>query len=149
MLAFKNVSPSAVLRASVFYLLFLVNSMANPLETFRWEYRILLIRAESFETAALDITKLESSAAGVDERQLLWIVGNSELLRTNKPNELKAISKDRLWALIEQQKLPAEKVLLFGKDGGLKERYNTLDIPAIFAKIDSMPMRRSEMKKRL
>ena len=39
-------------------------------------------------------------------------------------------------------------VLLIGKDGGIKARYNNMpDLKEIFSLIDRMPMRRSEMKK--
>jgi hypothetical protein len=36
-------------------------------------------------------------------------------------------------------------VFLIGKDGGLKASARELDLPALFALIDTMPIRRREM----
>ena len=37
-------------------------------------------------------------------------------------------------------------VFLIGKDGGLKASARQLDLPALFARVDAMPMRRREME---
>lgn len=121
--------------------------MANPLEAFRWEYRILLIHAETPETAATFIAELERHASEVDERDLVWFVANPQSLQTNKTAALKRISQDRLYEMIAGQALPAERIILIGKDGGIKGRYDRLDLAAIFVRIDGMPMRRAEMER--
>ena len=38
------------------------------------------------------------------------------------------------------------KVILIGKDGGIKSRFDRLDLEAIFSDIDAMPMRQYEMQ---
>ena len=39
-----------------------------------------------------------------------------------------------------------DRVLLIGKDGGMKSRESSLDLDAIFRRIDAMPMRKREMR---
>ncbi|WP_349559152.1 DUF4174 domain-containing protein [Marinobacter sp. NFXS9] len=38
------------------------------------------------------------------------------------------------------------RVLLIGKDGGIKSRESSLDLDAVFRRIDAMPMRIREMR---
>lgn len=41
---------------------------------------------------------------------------------------------------------PEDRVLLIGKDGGIKSREPSLNLEGIFRRIDAMPMRRQEMR---
>lgn len=38
--------------------------------------------------------------------------------------------------------------MIIGRDGGVKARYESLDLDAVFAVIDTMPMRIQEMRSR-
>lgn len=38
------------------------------------------------------------------------------------------------------------EVILIGKDGGIKSRFDRVDLKAIFSDIDAMPMRQNEMR---
>ncbi|MFO7726528.1 MAG: DUF4174 domain-containing protein [Oceanipulchritudo sp.] len=121
--------------------------MANPLDSFRWDNRLLLIHVESPEEARAVIGEFEAAAGEVDDRDLLWFIADPEDLHTNKPESLEDSLRDRIHDLVSAQELPDERVRLIGKDGGIKGRYERLDLPAVFARIDSMPMRRAEMGK--
>jgi len=140
-------APTQMLLAALLFVTSIVSVMASPLDPFRWENRILLIRAESPEVAAAYIGELERFAGEVDERDLVWFIADPEELQTNKPEALKKTSRDRLYELITEQTLPGERVVLIGKDGGAKGRYDHLDFSAIFVRIDGMPMRRAEMER--
>lgn len=57
-----------------------------------------------------------------------------------KASEDKLVSLDRLrWKY---------RVLLIGKDGGVKSRSSDLDLEATFGLIDQMPMRREEIRRK-
>ena len=140
-------APTHMLLAALLFFTSIVSVMASPLDPFRWEHRILLIKAESPEVAAAYIGELERFAGEVDERDLVWFVADPDYLQTNKPEALKKTSRDQLNKLITEQTLPGERVILVGKDGGTKGRYDRLDLPAVFLRIDGMPMRRAEMER--
>ena len=44
--------------------------------------------------------------------------------------------------------VPNDGFLLIGRDGGVKARYEALDLDTVFALIDTMPMRIQEMRDR-
>lgn len=68
------------------------------------------------------------------------------LLRTNYPGAIEARLKQEL----EQRFFSRSDAVVFliGKDGGLKASAGELDLPALFERIDAMPMRRREMESR-
>lgn len=122
-------------------------TMAGPLDSFRWKNRFLLVHAETPEAATAFIAELEAATGDVEERDLLWFIADPENLYTNQGEPLEASGREQLRDLITAQKLPGECVRLIGKDGGIKGRYERLDLAAIFARIDGMPMRRAEMER--
>ncbi|MCF8004127.1 MAG: DUF4174 domain-containing protein [Chromatiaceae bacterium] len=65
-------------------------------------------------------------------------------LQTNDPGPL----DPRLVKELEQRFFSRSDaaVFLIGKDGGLKASAQQLDLPALFERIDAMPMRRREME---
>jgi hypothetical protein len=65
------------------------------------------------------------------------VVSNQGVLSSSLESDVKA--------LLEQSR-PDERVLLIGKDGGIKSRESSLDLDAIFGRIDGMPMRIREMR---
>ncbi|HKK18082.1 MAG TPA: DUF4174 domain-containing protein [Opitutales bacterium] len=116
----------------------------NPLSPFRWDYRIILIAAPSEKTGEL-VSELKREQAAIDERHILWFVTDGASLATNYPQE---VEKDFGQKLVDDYFDGVERVQvrLIGKDGGVKEKAEKLDLAALFARIDAMPMRRAEMK---
>lgn len=118
----------------------------NPLKSFRWDYRLILISAPATE-AKERVAELKAAQAGIDERHVLWFVFDGQSVITNYRQPLgegfRAAVLERYFKEVD----PVSTALrLVGKDGGIKERAGQLDLAQLFARIDSMPMRQSEIK---
>ncbi|MBK1620275.1 hypothetical protein CKO42_17875 [Lamprobacter modestohalophilus] len=112
----------------------------GALASLRWQYRIILVDAQIPDAVAC----LRAEQPAIDERDILWFVRDQEQLQTNYPGPLDARLKQEL----EQRFFSRSDAVVFliGKDGGLKASAGELDLPALFARIDAMPMRRREME---
>ena len=115
------------------------------LDSLRWKNRVLLIFApEPLASAAR--SNLEKSAAGIEERDLVFFLLNGDALQTNYPGNVEPGFRD--W-LLDKYFTPLPKdtlVYLIGKDGGVKSTGPDLDLEATFGLIDQMPMRQREMR---
>ncbi|GAB5551491.1 MAG: hypothetical protein Sapg2KO_10820 [Saprospiraceae bacterium] len=119
-------------------------SMAQ-LEQHRWQDRIILIFADSdqqkdFQEQWLDLQK---DTTGLKERDLVVYrifdqLGDEKLTPTDVRQLRKRYHSDQM----------PFKVLLIGKDGGIKAQQSS-PIPRsdFFALIDGMPMRRAEIRR--
>jgi hypothetical protein len=93
------------------------------LSAHRWKHRVLIIDTPSPDAAEYRQQRadLEAAPAGLKERDLFIIT----------------------------QVGPNFRVRLVGKDGGVKlDQPRPVEVPALFALIDAMPMRRAEMSGR-
>jgi len=115
-------------------------SERDPLEPFDWKHRIFLL----FD-APESVDRLRAAEAAINERQVLWFVTGGDALETNYAGELPADFASRLDAYRRSRPGTIE-VVLIGKDGGVKSRDPKLDLEALFARIDAMPMRRAERR---
>ena len=107
---------------------------SQDLSNYRWKKRLVLLVSPDFDSHLIreQLLLLEKEATELEERDML-------VLKIPPNNE--ALSK---FGLREN----FEGVLLIGKDGGLKSRYDLLVKPkTLFDLVDSMPMRRAEMRK--
>lgn len=131
----------------------ILSAMASPvvaghLSEFRWENRILIVIADEIDSDEAEVVSriLADAECALQDRDMLvsWIYPDGEGSigdRKLSPQVVKQI-RDEL-RLPESANLIAA---LVGKDGGVKARYK--EWPAlgeVFALIDGMPMRRSEM----
>lgn len=115
---------------------------AEPLENLaqlQWSNRVIVVDA-SRQPAG---TPLVSAEAEIDDRHILWFVLNGDAIKTNYKGELTGKFAHHLRRTL--QLAPGEAVLI-GKDGGIKSRRGELDTAALFAQIDTMPMRQREMR---
>ncbi|MDB9741660.1 DUF4174 domain-containing protein [Akkermansiaceae bacterium] len=110
-----------------------------------WKDRVILLFGEKDYSKELSQQKEE-----VEDRDLVYYqVNNAGVVKTNgdillTEEEVKAMSAK----YSKQSKEGKESsIVLIGKDGGVKRRWNTLKLEEIFALIDSMPMRQNEMRK--
>ena len=115
---------------------------ANPLKPYLWKNRILLVHSNQ------QLVELSKQKADLADRDLLIfrLSENTPPL----PNEVSLTAKERkeLRDLYKVDKKEQATFILIGKDGGEKARQKkTLDLAKFFALIDTMPMRKSEMKK--
>ncbi|MBL4612047.1 MAG: DUF4174 domain-containing protein [Pseudomonas sp.] len=115
--------------------------MLTELSSLQWQNRIIVVN----DIAEVETVKtlLEDNAAGVADRDLIWLVFTDAETLTNYPGplapELKANTR-------KTYRLEPGQVILIGKDGGVKNRLDQLDLDVLFSDIDAMPMRRNEMR---
>lgn len=122
----------------------------NPLETYRWSERPLLVFGAAAGDATVDrqMTLLADHADGLADRDMaILIVGPDSVFATFGRPAPGATAR----ALRRAFRVPdgAFRAILLGKDGGVKL---TDDEPVtadrLFALIDGMPMRQREMRER-
>lgn len=113
----------------------------NRLSDYQWENRLILVQAA--DENASEIETLRSARAGVDDRDIVWFVHTGPDVVSNQKALSSSLESD-VKALLEESR-SNERVLLIGKDGGIKSRESSLDLDAIFRRIDAMPMRVREM----
>ena len=107
------------------------------LDSLQWKNRVLLLFSPAADSRELaeQKAKLGAEAAGLEERDMkvFEIVGDqagADGLRSRF-----GVKPDRF------------TVVLIGKDGGSKlKKTGVVDVASLFSKVDSMPMRRSEMR---
>lgn len=139
------------------FIIFMPNSSAaqslSDLEPFEWKNRLILITAKT--ACQSDIDLLEQAQTNIDDRHIIWFLFCQEQnINDSKQTELhvssnytnsisSAFSKTIIERYFDSKK---DSVVLIGKDTGVKYRAKKLGLNAIFSRIDSMPMRQSEMK---
>lgn len=107
----------------------------------RWRQRVLVINEPTSAESLYEL--LTANASALDERQLLWFTIVGQTLRSNYPGAL----DDGLRQSIQKQLgLKSGELILIGLDGGVKARDSQLDLTALYALIDAMPMRRAERR---
>jgi len=96
--------------------------LLNEVNQLVWKNRVILIWSDQNDT---DYGRsLKRYEYEINDRDIIWFILNDTGVITNYEGEL----------------------LLIGKDGGIKERVNTLQLKPLFEKIDSMPMRQDEVR---
>ena len=122
------------------------DNKVEDLHPLQWEYRIILLFPEAGSVESL-VGELVMHEAEIEERDIAWFLFSTDGVKTNYPKPLaESFSVD-----ISRRYDPragGTSILLIGKDGGIKGRYASLDFTAVFARIDSMPMRQAEMRRR-
>ena len=122
-------------------------TMAQNLDAYKWENRILLLKVSDFSSGELkeQLKTLQHHPVELRNRDILiFIVTDDAVLDTLKR---KTVLKSR--QIIEAYGLKDfQGLILIGKDGGVKMKESFVVNPkAIFSLIDSMPMRQAEMKR--
>lgn len=114
----------------------------NRLSDYQWKNRVILVQTESGNTDALDM--LQQAQPELDARDVAWFIRSGSDLVSNQNAVPSSLEKD-ITDLLEGSRQD-ERVLLIGKDGGIKSRESSLNLEAIFNRIDAMPMRVREMR---
>ncbi len=119
----------------------------SPLDPYRWQNRILLVFAPSDNDERLSTTRslAREHSRGFDDRHLITVVAlPDEGTLGGQP-----LATMQTESLRERYGIgPSDfEVFLIGKDGGVKLRLDRAPEAAeLFELIDSMPMRRQEMR---
>jgi hypothetical protein len=112
----------------------------TSLSELRWSNRVILVGENDQRT----IEQLVEHRAALEERDVIWIAVGDAPVQSNSalgtaPALIDALQNDYFGRF-------DETVFLIGKDGTLKLRQADLDLPALFERIDAMPMRQREMR---
>jgi hypothetical protein len=115
----------------------------NPLEEHRWQRRLILYTASPAD-AELLTSAIQRHWPELEERAVLLVrVGEG-------PNDHRhvVLNETEVEALRLAYSMDSQRteLLLIGKDGGLKERIQRVDLPFLIQAIDRMPMRQSEVR---
>lgn len=116
------------------------------IQDFRWKNRLLVGNFDRLDETAL-LHELESVQEELLDRKLRIIAVMDEGLFLYPDSSTTPADYQELRAEIEKLGDP-HRWLLIGLDGGIKARYEKLDWEAIFVRIDGMPMRRAEFRRR-
>lgn len=117
----------------------------NPLESYKWEKRVLLVACSKDEVLSA-MTTLNEARKGIDERDMIWFVLSGENPSSNLTEPVTEGMRDALFQTYFSGRNDGMRICLVGKDGGVKALAKVLDLDEIFTLVDSMPMRQSEMR---
>ena len=131
------------------FLLFCISMMgsnlfAQGLSDYQWKNRLLVIYADSNEQTSINDQQLllQHKKDQLDERKLVLFHFDGNRLQKIFP-EVQEFNIGDIGIEFHQ----AFETVLIGLDGGIKKRWSTVVKPhEIFDLIDSMPMRRAEMR---
>lgn len=144
----------------------MARSEESPLATHKWEERVLVVRAASGNEGRellekqLAMTRDADTRRALAERDLVlyWSQGNrgERLDFTTQPVQVTSLQASERRALdeaLEAREVPWRAhsfvMVLVGKDGELKRQVTQPStFEGFFALIDTMPMRRREMRER-
>lgn len=125
------------------------NSEAVDLSSYRWRHRLLLIFSPSTDFAAYQtlLQQLHQERTGVLDRDLIVFrlvnQGHSQVGKA-RLNHQEVETLRRRFGVTENE----FRVVLIGKDGGVKLSERSVDLVDVFGLIDSMPMRQREMEEK-
>ncbi len=113
------------------------------LDSLEWKNRIIVVNKTQNQDKYLYLFKEEE--AKINDRDIIWFLIKNNFIHSNYngtlSNEFIINTKKRL-------KNFKNKIILIGKDGGIKSESNYLNLDDIFSDVDSMPMRKLEMQKK-
>lgn len=111
----------------------------HSLEQLAWQHRIIVI----FSAQKSSISTLKQNSEQISERHIIWLVLEEGIISSNYPGAVFPALRDQL---LKHYAKPKKRVVLIGKDGGVKHRSDKLDLPYLYSLIDVMPMRMREMQ---
>ncbi|QBA63493.1 DUF4174 domain-containing protein [Muriicola soli] len=121
-----------------------ISMYSQDLSDYRWKNRILFLfdPGEMLEKSTEQIKLFKAYQKEMEERNLIFLIFDGKVTRDG---DFKIISQ-----VLPPDKISrSEGVFLIGKDGGVKWESEYFAEPSVvFEIIDSMPMRRSEMRRK-
>lgn len=115
----------------------------SNLDSLEWKNRVVILNEIKNQDKSLLL--LKEQVAQIDDRDIIWFSIKDNLVLSNYKGDLSSefVSKIR-----EKFSHLQNKVILIGKDGGIKSQSDYLNLEDIFSEVDSMPMRLFEMQKK-
>lgn len=122
---------------------------AEPLDPYRWKKRLIIASVPYGEIQSRLVAALAANRAEIVERDLVVIDVSPEPVRIPGTVRLDPKEATLLRANLKlSDREPGAVFVLIGKDGGEKARQrDTLKLASWFTLIDSMPMRRDEIRR--
>ncbi|GAA5213341.1 DUF4174 domain-containing protein [Corallincola platygyrae] len=112
----------------------------TDLNQLRWQHRIILV--EDSDEKSKVLAQFEDKQPEIVDRHIIWFALVNQRWHSNYPGDI----APELVKAFEQSYLDGDKqAVLIGKDGGIKSTQEQLNLDALFALIDIMPMRRAEI----
>ena len=135
----------------VFTLYLMANTQINPIESHKWEKRILIFSASSPTNIGYKRQEqlMSKSKKGMKERDLIIYKLYDDHWLDPKGNPL---IKGQAEAIRTSYDIPSGQfmVVLIGKDGSVKMRKDDIvSTQEIFTLIDSMPLRKQEIREQV
>lgn len=115
------------------------------ISSMRWKSRVILVSEP--ETAKEVFEEFKANELDINDRDINWFVRDGETITTNFDSNVKLSESFRENVFSRYFNSDRSAVVLIGKDGGVKVRADQLDLGALFATIDVMPMRLQEIKR--
>ncbi|WP_413693495.1 DUF4174 domain-containing protein [Psychromonas sp. KJ10-2] len=112
----------------------------NNISELMWKNRVILLLSSDDDKRNQQLFAKYEEA--VIDRNLVWFIVQDTQVISNYQG---GISKQFVERIKDTFPLNKYRVLLIGKDGGIKSRAQQLDITELISTIDSMPMRQQEM----
>ncbi|EDP94293.1 DUF4174 domain-containing protein [Kordia algicida OT-1] len=134
-------------------IIYCLNINAQDLKKHRWEHRILIVKMPSVNSkeAQAQLKEINMSQEGMIERKLvLYTIIEDDFIFMNYEN-CQLNNKGKVSKKIKKILNSKDdfEILLIGLDGGIKLQQNTvLTKKALFNKIDAMPMRSNELRRK-
>ena len=125
----------------------LSNTIAQDMDEYQWKNRLVIILTDNMEQEdyLAQLEELKSDSEGMKERKLLVFSTTPNTYRKGV-SESEWEKSEKLYKRYKKSDAPFE-VLLIGLDGGIKVRKTAIfKTEDLFAMIDGMPMRQSEIK---
>ncbi|ROO27467.1 DUF4174 domain-containing protein [Salinisphaera orenii] len=134
------------MRNALFLALFAALGVGTPataatLDHLRWDFRVIVVFTPT-DTRGQEIRDNLAAEEGMRIRDIAWFVVTPERTHSN-------LDIRERQPLLDLHEAMGFEAVLIGKDGSVKARQSeSLDVSALFERIDQMPMRRNEMRER-
>ena len=115
----------------------------SNLDSLEWKNRVVILNEIKNQDKSLQL--LKEQEAQIDDRDIIWFSIKDNLVLSNYKGDL---SSEFVTKIREKFSHLQNKVILIGKDGGIKSQSDYLNLEDIFSEVDSMPMRLFEMQKK-
>ena len=115
----------------------------SNLDSLEWKNRVVILNEIKNQDKSLLL--LKEQVAQIDDRDIIWFSIKDNLVLSNYKGDL---SSEFVTKIREKFSHLQNKVILIGKDGGIKSQSDYLNLEDIFSEVDPMPMRLFEIQKR-
>ena len=136
----------------IFFAMAIQNTQAQKfsLDTYRWENRLILIVAENPKDGKIEeqLKLFQHDQEALTDRKFLIfkIDPKGSTLYGPSLNPVQNTENKNLYEEFVSDSMPFQ-ILLIGLDGGVKMKRTRITDPSVFfSEIDTMPMRRNEMR---